>query len=59
MIDPDNFNFFGYSCYACDTGITADSAQELFDKINWCHKNGIYKDRIPLQGWTIANVVIF
>ena len=47
----------GYNFYACDTGITADSAKELFDKCLWCRNNGIYMGRIPLQGYTIAEVI--
>lgn len=48
-----DFLFMGFVCYFCDKGITADSSDELLNKINWCHKVEIYQDRIPLQGHTI------
>ena len=57
MINTDNFTLFGHRFYVCDTGITADSYQELLDKIKWCHSAGIYMDRIPLQGYTIATAI--
>ncbi len=59
MINLDDFTFMGFRFFACDTGITADSAKELFYKVHWCHSVGIYTDKLPLQSHTIANVIMY
>ena len=59
MINPDDFTFMGFKFFVCDTGITAETVRELYDKINWCHSVGIYTDKIPLQGYTICNVILY
>ncbi len=58
MSNINNINYFGRILYVDDScGITADSATELNEKIDWCDSVGIHQDSIPIHSYTLSRAI--